>query len=39
MKGDQEAFNRKFGGYMKNNIDPANITNMFNDIKNKIIGA
>lgn len=38
LKENQEAYNKKFGNYIKKNMDPLNIAGIFNDIKNKIIG-
>jgi large subunit ribosomal protein L18 len=36
--GEDES-KKKFGGYNKNGADPKRISGLFNDIKNKIIGA
>lgn len=39
LKKNEEIFNKKFSGYLKNNIDPTIITKAFENIKNKLIGV
>jgi large subunit ribosomal protein L18 len=39
IKENQEEYNKKFSACIKNNADPIKITSIFQEIKNKIIGA
>ncbi len=39
LKENPEEFNKKFSEYVKKNIDPCQITKIFDETKNKIIGA
>lgn len=39
VKQKEGDFEKQFGGYSKNNVDPASINKDFEDIKNKIIGG
>ncbi len=36
IKKDKERFERQFGGYLKNNIDPLNLPKHFEEIKSKL---
>lgn len=37
IKGDSGRFSRQFSLFIKNNVDPANISKTYNDIKQKIV--
>ena len=39
LKKDQEAYNKIFSSYLKNNVDPISIRKYFEETKNKILGA
>ena len=39
IKENQDERNKRFGGYIKNNADPSNISSVFEQIKSKITGA
>ncbi len=39
LKGNAESYQKKFSGYLKNNADPGQITKMFDQVKNKIMGG
>ena len=39
LEKDKNAFNKQFNNYIRNNINPKNIAEHFNEIKNKILSA